>query len=502
MVAVLNPPDLTGFHRGLFSVSAEDDCVYLIADAGAIPLPRTRVLTTLDDAELSPIGADWGPMLMAPASPVAVGNTQFEGRLGGLYHGETGKFFIDGAHGLIAGPVVFDMMREVLDSRITFTRASSGTYFDSSGVMQTASTNVARLNHLYNGTSWVAAGLLVEPAATNLLLRSREFNNASWSKTDTTITADAANGVGGTATMDLCTEGSAGTALVRQAATITANSTVTFAVDIKRGNHDWVRLDIVEAAATGNNCIGYFNVATGATGTVSNGGTGTGAAVSVINLGNGVYRCILTGAVNNSATSISLRTASAASNGSSTRVNNGERYQDRAQLETGSVATSFIETTTATVTRAADVAVMTGTNFSNFFNPLEGAFVFEGSAYAPSANNAFSVSDGTSNNRMSVNTRASGSFGVVTGGSTVASMTTSDSVANTTFKRAVAYKADDFAISHNGAAVVSDTSGAVPVVDRLHIGSLNTGSQLTGHIRQLRYLPRHVGSGALPALAA
>jgi len=46
-------------------------------------------------------------------------------------------------------------------------RASTATYFDNTGTMQTASTNVARSNYTYNGSSWVLAGTLIEPAATN-----------------------------------------------------------------------------------------------------------------------------------------------------------------------------------------------------------------------------------------------------------------------------------------------------------------------------------------------
>lgn len=218
---------------------------------------------------------------------------------------------------------------------ITFTRASSGTYFDSAGVMQTATTNVPRFD--YDPATLAAKGLLIEPAATNLLLRSREFDNASWIKTDTTITANAANGVGGTATMDLCTEGTAASAQTRQTATITANSTDTFAIDVKRGNTDWIRLLVYETATPSNYVSGWFNSGAGAAGSAANGGTGTGAAVDIRNLGNGIYRCILTGAVNNSATAITARAHSASGDLASTRVNNATYYIDRAQLESGSV---------------------------------------------------------------------------------------------------------------------------------------------------------------------
>ena len=48
-----------------------------------------------------------------------------------------------------------------------------------------------------------------------------------------------------------------------------------------------------------------------------------------------------------------------------------------AQLEAGSFPTSYIPTTTATVTRSADVASITGTNFSSWFNPNQGTFFLD-----------------------------------------------------------------------------------------------------------------------------
>jgi len=60
---------------------------------------------------------------------------------------------------------------------ITFSRASNATYFDASGTMQTAATNVARFDH--NPTTGAALGLLVEEQRTNLLLNSATLGTQS-----------------------------------------------------------------------------------------------------------------------------------------------------------------------------------------------------------------------------------------------------------------------------------------------------------------------------------
>ena len=91
MVAVLDPEELTGLKRGWFGLSAEDGRHYLVTPDGAIPVDLTRVLTTLDDAQLSGCGADHFRMLggeliiSAPADPAVVGDNAFEGLMSGIF---------------------------------------------------------------------------------------------------------------------------------------------------------------------------------------------------------------------------------------------------------------------------------------------------------------------------------------------------------------------------------------------------------------------------------
>ena len=74
----------------------------------------------------------------------------------------------------------------VLDPRITFTRASSATYFNSAGVLSTATNNVPRFD--YNPVTGVCSGLLIEQASTNLLLNSATLSTQSVTTTATTYT--------------------------------------------------------------------------------------------------------------------------------------------------------------------------------------------------------------------------------------------------------------------------------------------------------------------------
>lgn len=69
-----------------------------------------------------------------------------------------------------AAAFVLDFETSPISSLVTFTRSSNGTYFDSTGTLQTASSNVARFD--YNPLTLVPLGLLVEEQRTNLLLNS------------------------------------------------------------------------------------------------------------------------------------------------------------------------------------------------------------------------------------------------------------------------------------------------------------------------------------------
>ena len=77
-----------------------------------------------------------------------------------------------------------------------------------------------------------------------------------------------------------------------------------------------------------------------------------------------------------------------------------------AQIEEGSFATSYIPTASSSVTRAADVAEITGTNFSSFYNQSEGTVFAEVVSYPHPITGKdllpFAYSDNTANNKVAI----------------------------------------------------------------------------------------------------
>jgi hypothetical protein len=81
---------------------------------------------------------------------------------------------------------------------LSVVRATTATRVNSSGLIESVATNVPRLDYS-NGS---CPSILVEPQRTNLLERSEEFDNASWSKLNTSVTSNSVVSPNGTITAD------------------------------------------------------------------------------------------------------------------------------------------------------------------------------------------------------------------------------------------------------------------------------------------------------------
>jgi len=272
-------------------------------------------------------------------------------------------------------------------------------------------TGINSSNQIYVATTGIPAyisgqGILLEGARTNLLTYSRDMTNAAWSKPDVTPTRNQTGADGAASSACLLTEGSAGTAVTFQnAATVTAGSTITGSIVLKRGNTDWVRLYVQDNVADGANA--WFNLNTGATGSVTARGVGTNNSSSITSLGDGWYRCTVTTTPNATYTTPQIAVVSASANASGTRVSGATYIVDYAQLEVGPFASSPIETVAAAVTRNATSLSRNWTLPANNFSgqiKLRPQFA-RGQLVSQSL---FGFSDGTANNRYVVNLSATG----------------------------------------------------------------------------------------------
>jgi hypothetical protein len=369
--------------------------------------------------------------------------------------------------------------------------------------LQTAASGVARFDH--KPTTFESLGLLVEEQRTNLLTYSEQFDNAAWTKTNSSTTSNTIVAPDGTLTGDKLVEDTATNVhLARQSPTGTVTAVHTFSCYAKAAERSVIALQLVDNASTGNGIASYFNLLTGATSNISNFGNGSGAVATMTAVGNGWYRCTLSGITNTSGTTFRAIVFVVQTAGSTSYTGDGYSglYIWGAQLEAGAFPTSYIPTVAATVTRNADAASMTGTNFSSWYRADEGTVYGDALFGDLTAGRLIAgISGASAVDRITIGLGTNYDVAVVANNVVQANFALGTKVPNS--KIAFAYKTDDFAGSANGSAVGTDTSGILPVVDRFFIGTrvgLPAASIINGHIRKLSFYPSRLSDAQLQAL--
>ena len=391
-----------------------------------------------------------------------------------------------------------------LDNRITFTRATTATYFNSSGVLTSAASGVARFD--YNPTTLAPLGLLIEEQRTNSCLQSEDFST-TWVTTNSSITTNVTTAPDGTTTADKLTE-ALDVNLVHQIAqqpTVTSLATYTASVHFKADTRTRCRVAFIVGGTGG--VFADANLAAGTIGAASSFGGGVAVSSAIQSVGNGWFRVLVTGS-GPAGTSGEVRCELLDASGN--RQYNGDGTSGLflwgAQLEAGAFPTSYIPTTTTALTRNADVASMTGTNFSDWYNASEGTVVIDCPANSSNVSiTALTISDGTNSNRIFIGAGANNAAWnpfLVTSGTSQGSLSTGSSYPPQTNPRlAVAYKTDDSAACVSGVAPVVDTTVNLPVVNRMNIGASGVGTVgLNGTIRRIAYYPTRLANTTLQAL--
>lgn len=377
---------------------------------------------------------------------------------------------------------------------IDVVRAGVATFVGSNGFVQSALADSQRVDW-----STGTAGLLVEESRTNLVLYSQDYT------TDWTFTApysvvnDAGVSPDGTQNADLLLvasgSGSFSANVVRQTITKAASAiTYTHSGFYKAtgGNVRSVRInDNVAGLPDSVNVIvsllnGNVLTAPSVAGSFSN------PSVIVENYGNGWWRIALTFTTNTS-TSLTLRAFPY--NNTGTFLGDGVNglLMWGVQLEEASSATSYIPTEASQVTRTADVATITGTNFSNFYNAGAGGVVARVLPSTVSGTRpALQFDDATADEVIALRGNTTNpELVIVDGGAPQAQIDAGTIAANTAYNLGAAWGTDNCAAAVNGGAAVTDTTATIPTVTQARLGSDGT-NYLNGHLQTVRYWPQRL----------
>lgn len=357
----------------------------------------------------------------------------------------------------------------------------------------------------YDPVALTPRGLLIEEARTNLALRSEDFTTG-WGAggTNLTFTANSTTSPGGNTTADTLNE-SASSQTQRGATSVTlvAGGGYTVSCYLKAGTQSWAYLGLTDVTAnTGFQWFNLGGVALGSTATV---GSATVSGATITSVGNGWLRCTcFVQMPGGSATAGRMYVGIASGNSVQSYLGaNLTIFAWGAQTELGAVATSYIPTVAATVTRAVDIATMTSTNFSSWFNQSEGTFVYVGDWIANASTIALAVekvSDAGSGADTHWLYAYANKIQVRVSSADTGTIDLADTISG---KRAYAYKVNDFAYCSDGGTVGTDTSGAVPASqDRLSIGGYGGTSlfNINGHMKSLTYYNTRLPDATLQTL--
>jgi hypothetical protein len=341
---------------------------------------------------------------------------------------------------------------------------------NSSGDIASVAIDTPAIEYNTDGTY---KGLLVEPASTNLCKQSEDINT-TWNTLDNgAVATDATETPDGDTSskyIKLVDDGSTGTGIVRifQSITVVANTKYTASVFLKKSGLNWARL---QAASTGgspdSNPNQYFDL--------DNGVLGTGSAgiqdATIEAYPNDWYRCSMTWTqgVGDTAFNFLIYVAEADDDSVVDLDGTSSIFVWGAQVEASPIATSYIPTTTASVTRNKDDISLTGA--SDLIGQSEGTLYVEVDWRLASGTSQWllSANDGTGNNRVII---------YITGGNSLRMFAAADNadltnqgVDSSGFsgiqKIAFAYKTDDFKLYRNGSSISTDTDGSLAALATL-----------------------------------
>ena len=349
--------------------------------------------------------------------------------------------------------------------RFTVSRNTTATRVNSSGLIESIASGVPRIDWL--GQSCPA--LLVEASGQNLCLQSEAIGITSWLNTAVTASPNVSatlDPAGGNTAEKIIATAVSGNHFTNRAASPQVGQH-TFSVFAKVAEYSFIRLQDFN---TGKYNVWYDLVS----------GTANGTGASIQNYGNGWYRCIVTydGSGANAANGL---VGVPVSGGGVSYTGDGTSgvYVWGAQLETGSVATTYIPTTTGTGSRAADVISASGALVSGLIGQTEGTIYVEVDIRNWTASGrVLAISDGTSDARVVIQVGANRTLqAVVTAASgEVANIATASGQVNGIYKCAVAYASGDFAFYVNANQIGTDSSGAVPACNNVALGKIETSA--------------------------
>jgi hypothetical protein len=345
-----------------------------------------------------------------------------------------------------------DFTTATLDPKVVVTRAlNTATRINSLGFVETVNANLPRFD--YDPVTLACKGLLIEENRTNIALQSANFNTGFWGLTNASLTTGITDPAGGTSAVTFTATGANG--LIQQPQSGTAGAAYSASFWIKR------------KTGTGQVSLRCGDV-----------------TLIPITVTSSWVRYSVTAVT--STTTVRIAVLLAAS---------GDAVDIAfAQLEAGAFATSYIPTTTTASTRNADVATITGTNFSDFWQAGKGGASVQAIPSTVSGIRPLvQYDDGTANEIIALRGNTTNpELYIVDGGAPQVQLDAGTIAANTAYSLTGWWQTNDCKARKDSGAVVTDNTATIPTVTQARLGSDGT-NYLNGHLATVNYYDSFFG---------
>jgi hypothetical protein len=359
------------------------------------------------------------------------------------------------------------------------TRATTATRVNSSGLIESVASNVPRLDY----TNGECPSILVEPQRTNLLTYSEQFDNVSWTNQNLTISTNSTTAPDGTSNADKLVITSVGTTSIFKEIASTSGTRYFLSVYVKKAETQYVNLGFIYSAGVYAGAQFDLN-----NGTVkrNNSSSYTDLSSSITSVVNGWYKLTVTCIINTATAYPCILPSNAEWTSGDIRQsltgnNTTGAYFWGFQCEAGSYATSYIPTTSASVTRNADVISKTG--ISSLIGQTEGTVYWEGKANNFNGSNDVWLAtisiDNTSTGLLIYHIFSTNQLAVfINNGSTNLQLFKTLNITQNN-KIAVAYKSGQYALFVNGVLEDSSTNSMLPAssVNKFHLNEWNNSAK-------------------------
>ena len=329
----------------------------------------------------------------------------------------------------------------------SFSRASSATVVNQSGLIETVGSGTPRID--FEGNT--EGALLLEPTRTNSITYSKDFTSWTQADTSTISIADSFDGSNNAYKVSIASAG--GFQTIRNTG-LSVSGVQTFTIYAKKDTLNFIR---VLFGGHGNFWVDLVNGTQGTT-------TGAFSSINITSAGNGFFKIVAIFTPTSAVTQVFLYPSIGNGNVSQT---SGSVIFQYAQLEAGSYATSYIPTSGSAVTRVAETSSQTTPD--GVIGQTEGVLYCDVSGESPQENSRYmSISNFNDGNKRLTIYQSGGNLNVYC--SAGATFNLIYALPQGRLKIAVGYKSGDYVLYVNGTLAAVSTESAVVACSDVGIG--------------------------------